>query len=281
MISLHRYWDQSIVPLPAVDIRSAYDKHQGASITYTRRLLVTTLYHTWSYTGFALVLLIVAIYCIAGTITFRIPRKNHYNIHSALYTQLFSSYSNGCVNHSANNTYFSAALAPIAYNFAASSGNAYLASAMAKYNVNASSTCGLYQANYADSFGVSTGQVSASGSSFASKSQAFLLLADCLDSSAMDDAFATACATPLNATLYCPVNATSLQPYGPPSTYLSNTTCLPSAFPEGLSSQLQPSAFNCTVLPKCQVQYIEITSSLLNRNYLHIRSSVMARMLKP
>ena len=63
---LLRYWDHSIVPLPAVDIRSAYDKGQGVSISYTRRLLVTTLYHTWSYTGFALVLLIVAIYCIAG-----------------------------------------------------------------------------------------------------------------------------------------------------------------------------------------------------------------------
>ena len=62
-----RYWDHSIVPLPAVDIRNAYDKSQGVSMTYTRRLLVTTLYHTWSYTGFALVLLIVAIYCIAGT----------------------------------------------------------------------------------------------------------------------------------------------------------------------------------------------------------------------
>ena len=62
-----RYWDQSIVPLPAVDIRNDYDKHQGVSITYTRRLLVTTLYHTWSYTGFVIVLLIVAVYCIAGS----------------------------------------------------------------------------------------------------------------------------------------------------------------------------------------------------------------------
>ena len=181
----------------------------------------------------------------------------------ALYTQLFNSYANGCVNHSANDTYFSATLAPIAYNYAASSGNAFLAGAIAKYNLNASSICGSYQVNYASSETMSSSLIASSKDTFTSKSQRFLLLSSCIDTDAMGKAFATSCSLPLNASLYCPINATSLDAYDPPSTYLVNSTCLPSAFPDDLASQVKSSAFNCTFLPRCQVGSHYLTQCVL------------------
>ena len=206
---------------------------------------------------------------------------------TALYLPAYDLYASGCVHHAANDSLLSAQVTAFAFNYAAADGNAALASGMQDYNARVADYCAAHGEPSVQDYGSSTqAMVSVNQSRQANWNQ-FQLLSACVNLTAVDEWFASACcghgqglygstsyrefyganyAVPLETLCTtatagtsqlakkCPLDSNSGLPYLPPGLHLQTVPTYASAASVQFDgSQLVDSRFQCQSLPTCQI----------------------------
>jgi hypothetical protein len=216
----------------------------------------------------------------------------------AVYVPEYNSYAEGCVHNTKNETFISAKLFSLAFNYAASDGNSQLTKGMQAYNTQSSNYCVENQGNSANVYNNYLQAVSNTNQSFQSDVSSMSVLSACVDTAAIGFMFQAACCssyatagyfqdlslrTRCEATgssssgqLKCPLD-TGGQPYKPPGDYMNDTTCSNQAFQvklEDAVSYKRKSTFDCTALPVCEIScggmYTYIHTFIYLYTYIYI-----------
>lgn len=237
---IFKYWNKSALNLPTADIRK--DRKKFNFRTMGKRRMVLAVITSPIFFG------MLAIFFLAMLIA----------IISAAYVPIYNQYVAACVEHTQNDTFITANLYSIAYNYASEDGNTNAYQGIDNYNVMYTDHCSTYSS--------STQQQQNSDTLFF-ESQVLMqtqnvesldLLNKCIDVVAMDYYYKQACCglegydlctgtedPKYNGT--CPMNTATGKPYGLVSSYLSVDECSD----DFSTMSLQDGIFRCDNLPTC------------------------------
>ena len=266
---IHQFAKPSLVDLPPVDLGPSKKRSAGEhfrQIVWTSLTRCQTAIQLLPFVYVQILMLLAFLAICVWLIT-------------ALYVPAYDLYAAGCVHHAANDSLLSAQVTAFAFNYAATDGNAALASGMQDYNARVADYCASNGEPSVQAYDSSTQAMINVNQSRQANWNQFQLLSSCVNLTAVDAWFASACcgstqglygsttyAMPLKTlcasatarktqtTKNCPVDTNSGLPYLPPGLYLQTVPTYTNAASVPLDgSQLVDSRFQCQTLPTCQV----------------------------
>ena len=270
---VRKYWNKSAAKFPVIDL--SYDNNSRKK----RAHFLSTIVPPEVIGGFKLLMEVLPFIYVQLLLVAAFSFMVLYAV-MVLYVPAYYSYVGGCVQGTANNTYLSSKMYPLAYNYASSSGNSNLAEKISQYNSDVQSRCSKNSISSQQTYNQYVATLKSLNSSFNDDISNRDLLSTCVNMGTMALNFESGCcamygnvsavtnyytqsgicssSSIANSTgdYSCPVykDAISSQiyhPYKPPEAYLRR--------PEDLCRRgaalgdLSPVRvdFNCTLLPTC------------------------------
>jgi len=181
-----------------------------------------------------------------------------------IYIPIYNTYVDGCVRGTTNGTFLTSNLYSIAYNYAAEDGNEDYFNGIEDYNVGKTDVCAAYATSTQEQQNEDQLFLNSLTTSQRNTRDDMYLMAQCIDTTTMDDLFLKACCgqSPydacsaygnddewFNSTWICPKDEYTGVPFDPPSTYMAVEACQQPA--DWGEWELRDAVFYCADIPDC------------------------------